>query len=327
MGSILLLKEPSGGSPWAWPVGLVMGIGCWANTYILGSSLGPRGLKRIPLPPITRMLKPIAWAIMRPIWPLQGLWRGHILWEAFTPALGLSPTPTQMAMIRAVMELGTTTVREVMVPRIDIVAVPAQAPLEEVARILVERGYSRLPVYQGTIDNVIGIAHAREVLRLLVRGVRGVQAKDAALPAYFVPQTKRLADLLTEMQRQHLSIAIVIDEYGGTAGLVTVEDVLEEIVGELIDEFDMEEEPVQRLGADEALVNGRVAIDILEELFGIRVGEEEYDTIGGLIYHRLGRMPTVGDQVEMDGLLFRVVATLGRRIRRVYIARLPAGNE
>jgi len=308
----------AGRGPWAWPTGAVVALAAWGGGHLLAPALLPL-LARAGRGPGRGAVAVVARLLARPLRPRHG--RSPPWPEVMAHVLGQAPSPAQAAMIRAVMELGTTTVREVMVPRIDIVAVEADADLWEVARTLVERGYSRLPVYEETIDNIIGVVHAREVLRLLVNGGGPVKVRDLARPAYFVPETKRLMDLLPEMQRQRISIAIVVDEYGGTAGLVTVEDLLEEIVGELIDEFDVEEEPVQRLGEDEAVVDARVGVDVLEELFGVRVEGEEFETVGGFIYHRLGKVPAVGDQVELDGLVLRVLSVAGRRIRRVRITR------
>jgi CBS domain containing-hemolysin-like protein len=226
-------------------------------------------------------------------------------------------------MIQAVMELRDTTVWDVMVPRVDIVAVEADASFDEVARTIVEKGYSRLPVYEETIDNVIGIVHAREVLRHLVNGSRPASLREIIRPAYFVPDTKRVSDLLAEMRRARVSMAIVVDEYGGTAGLVTIEDLVEEVVGEIVDEFDTEEERVQRLSDDEAVLDARVSTEVLNELFGVRIESDEFETVGGFIYHHLGKVPNVGDEVRVDGLLLRVLSVLGRRIKKVYVGRLP----
>ncbi len=230
---------------------------------------------------------------------------------------------TELAMIQAIMELRDTTVWDVMVPRVDIVAVEADASFDEVARTIVEKGYSRLPVYEETIDNVIGIVHAREVLRHLVNGSRPASLREIIRPAYFVPDTKRVSDLLAEMRRARVSMAIVVDEYGGTAGLVTIEDLVEEVVGEIVDEFDTEEERVQRLSDDEAVLDARVSTEVLNELFGVRIESDEFETVGGFIYHHLGKVPNVGDEVRVDGLLLRVLSVLGRRIKKVYVGRLP----
>ena len=224
-------------------------------------------------------------------------------------------------MIRGIMALDETTAREIMVPRTDIVAVPSDASFEEVARIIVEQGYSRIPVFENTIDNVIGVVYAREVLGFLTNGGRPPDVKSLARPPYFVPESKRVDELLTEMRRNKLSIAIVVDEYGGTAGLVTVEDLLEEIVGEIADEFDRDEETIHRISDSEAILDARVSIDELEELFGVKVEEGDFDSVGGFILSHLGKMPTVGEEVRVDGLVVRILSVSGRRIKRVRVIK------
>jgi len=232
-------------------------------------------------------------------------------------------------MIRGIMALEETTTREIMVPRTDIVAVPSDASFDEVARMIVEQGHSRIPVFENTIDNIIGVVHAREVLGYLTNGGRRPDVKSMARPAYFVPESKRVDELLAEMRRNKLSIAIVVDEYGGTAGLVTVEDLLEEIVGEIADEFDREEESIHRISDHEAILDARVSIDELEELFGVKVEEGDFDSVGGFILSHLGKMPTAGEEVRVDGLVVRILAVSGRRIKRVRVIKEeppPTGN-
>jgi putative hemolysin len=224
-------------------------------------------------------------------------------------------------MIRGIMALEETTAREIMVPRTDIVAVPSDASFDEVARIIVEQGYSRIPVFENTIDNIIGVVYAREVLGHLTNGGRRPTVKSMARPAYFVPESKRVDELLTEMRRNKLSIAIVVDEYGGTAGLVTVEDLLEEIVGEIADEFDRDEESIHRISDNEAILDARVGVDELEELFGVKVEEGDFDSVGGFILSHLGKMPTAGEEVRVDGLVVRILAVSGRRIKRVRVIK------
>jgi putative hemolysin len=224
-------------------------------------------------------------------------------------------------MIRGIMALEETTAREIMVPRTDIVAVPSDVSFEEVARIIVEQGYSRIPVFENTIDNVIGVVYAREVLGFLANGAKPADMRSLARPAYFVPESKRVDELLAEMRRNKLSIAIVVDEYGGTAGLVTVEDLLEEIVGEIADEFDRDEETIHRISDSEAILDARVGVDELEELFGVKVEEGDFDSVGGFILSHLGKMPTVGEEVRVDGLLVRILSVTGRRIKRVRVIK------
>jgi magnesium and cobalt exporter, CNNM family len=226
-------------------------------------------------------------------------------------------------MIRGVIELEFTAVREIMVPRTDIVAVESKATLRDVAAMMVERGISRVPVYEDNFDNIVGIVHAKEVMKYLAKK-DGPQPsiQEIMRPAYFVPESKKVHELLAEMRKNQISIAIVVDEYGGTAGLVTVEDVLEEIVGEIRDEFDKEEQPVQLVTEDEVIVDARVAIDDLSEMFDIQLKKNDFDSIGGLIINELGRIPSVGDNVRVNGISLKVLSVAGRRIKKVRVTKL-----
>ncbi len=230
-------------------------------------------------------------------------------------------------MIRGIIGMEQTTVREVMVPRIDMVAVDVEDGFSEVAQMMVEKGYSRLPAYEDTVDNVIGVVYAKEVLRHLARGTSPVSIRELARPAHFVPETKKIDELLAEMRQQRMSIAIVVDEYGGTAGLVTTEDLIEEIVGEIEDEFDARERPVQLVTPKEAIVDARVGIDDLNEMFDLRIEKEDFDSVGGFIFNNLGRMPSVGDEVRVDGLVMRVLTVMGRRIKKVRITKLESSVQ
>jgi len=224
-------------------------------------------------------------------------------------------------MIRRVMALEDTTAREIMVPRIDIVAAPSDSSFEEIAKAIVERPYSRVPIFEDTIDNIVGVVYAREVLGYLANSDKPADIKAVARPPYFVPESKKVDELLTEMRRNKLSIAIVVDEYGGTAGLVTIEDLIEEIVGEIADEFDVEEEPIHRVSDSEAILDARVSIDALQELFGVEVEEGDFDTVGGFVFNHLGKMPSVGEEIRVDGLVVRVLSVSGRRIKRLRVIK------
>jgi putative hemolysin len=228
-------------------------------------------------------------------------------------------------MIRGVMELEFTAVREVMVPRPDIVAISADSSFDDVAHMLVDKGFSRLPVYDGDIDHIIGIVHAREVLRHLLKNGSHPRLRDIARPANAVPESKKIHELLSEMKEQQISISVVIDEYGGTAGIVTVEDLVEEIVGEIRDEYDIEEHPIERLNDDEAIVDGRVSIDEVNEMFEAQIKKEDFDSVGGFIVNELGRMPNIGDTVRFNGISLKVLSVTGRRIKKVQVTRI--GHE
>ncbi len=228
-------------------------------------------------------------------------------------------------MIQAVIELGDQRIHEVMVPRIAMVSLPAGASLEEAIDTLIDEGHSRVPVYEETIDEVVGILYAKDLLPFLKGSVAERPALRSILRTpVFVPESMSVDDLLHEFQRRKVHIAIVLDEYGGTAGLVTIEDLLEEIVGEIQDEYDEEEPLIVRLSEHEARIDGRADVDDLEELFDTNFGLEdadEYDTVGGLIYHRLGTVPKPGDVIPIDGLTLTVETTDGRRVGKVLAVR------
>jgi putative hemolysin len=235
-------------------------------------------------------------------------------------------------MIHAVIELGDRRIHEVMVPRIAIVALPATATFEQAIDTVVEEGHSRVPVYEESVDEIVGILYAKDLLPFLKEAVGPRPPLRSLLRTpVFVPESMSIDDLLHELQRRKVHLAVVLDEYGGTAGLVTIEDLLEEIVGEIQDEYDVEEPMIVRLSDDEARVDGRAAIDDLEELFDTSIAledEDEYDTVGGLIYHRIGGVPTPGDEVQVDGLLLTVESTDGRRVAKVLVRRRePADDE
>jgi putative hemolysin len=234
-------------------------------------------------------------------------------------------------MIGAVLELGESRVHEVMVPRIDIVSVPADIELDDLIDTIVQAGHSRIPVYDESIDNVIGILYAKDLLPYL-KGVDHPPAIRTLLRTpLFVPESLSVDDLLHEFQRRKVHIAIVLDEYSGTAGLVTIEDLIEEIVGEIQDEYDVEEPMLELLSDHEARVDGRANIDDLAEAFDLKWGEEdaeEFDTVGGLVYHHIGGIPQVGDVVNVDGLTLTVESTDGRRVGKVLaVRRQPEGTE
>ena len=234
-------------------------------------------------------------------------------------------------MINAVIELGSRRVHEVMIPRIDIAAMPVTATFDEAISTFVEEGHSRVPVYEETVDEIVGILYAKDLLPFLrgPRPARGRSSRTLLRTPVYIPESMTVDDLLHEFQRRKVHIAIVLDEYGGTAGLVTIEDLLEEIVGEIQDEYDTEEPMVVRLSDEEARVDGRASIDELSELFDSNIefeDEDEYDTVGGLIYHRIGGIPSPGDRVELDGLTLTVESTDGRRVGKVLVVRTPTAT-
>ena len=224
-------------------------------------------------------------------------------------------------MIRGVVQLDKTTAREIMVPSVDIVAAETGTSLDRLAEIMVNSGHSRIPIFQGSLDHVQGIVYARDIVNYRSREASGALSPSIIRPARFIPETKTLEELLNEFQEEQVHIAIVIDEYGGVSGLVTIEDLLEEIVGEIEDEFAVGEPEIQLVGDSEFLMDARVSIDQLNELLHVVIEGEGFDTIGGFVYQRLGKIPSSGDLVDYDGFRIEVVSTLGRRVKKVRVTR------
>lgn len=233
-------------------------------------------------------------------------------------------------MIHGIIELGETLAREVMVPRIDMVAIEAGTPLLEALDVIIQCGHSRIPVYEESIDHIIGLLYAKDLLRYLRDGQTAIPLREILRPVYFIPESKKVDDLLQELQRMRIHIAIVVDEYGGTAGLVTIEDLLEEIVGEIQDEYDMEEPIMELVSDNEIIFDARIDLDDVNHLMAIALPTEDSDTLGGLIYSRLGKVPAVGDEVVFDGVKIAVLSLIGRRIKKVRVTKEgtpgPAGE-
>jgi CBS domain containing-hemolysin-like protein len=226
--------------------------------------------------------------------------------------------PGERAMIHSVFELGDTIVREVMVPRTDMVFVERHKTLRQALSLALRSGFSRIPVTGDNLDDVVGIAYLKDIVTRSHEHREGesTETVDSIMrPATFAPESKPVDDLLREMQARHVHMAIVIDEYGGTAGLVTIEDILEEIVGEIADEYDRERPPVEWLTADEARVSARLSVEELEELFGVTIDAEDVETVGGLLAHRLGKVPIAGSVATVSGLRLTAESLAGRRNR------------
>jgi CBS domain containing-hemolysin-like protein len=226
--------------------------------------------------------------------------------------------PGERAMIHSVFELGDTIVREVMVPRTDMVFVERSKTLRQGLSLALRSGFSRIPVIGSNLDDVVGIAYLKDIMTRIHEHPEGesVETVESIMrPATFAPESKPVDDLLREMQARHVHMAIVIDEYGGTAGLVTIEDILEEIVGEIADEYDRERPAVEWLGEGEARVSARLSVEELEELFGVSIDAEDVETVGGLLAHRLGKVPIAGSVATVSGLKLTAESLAGRRNR------------
>ncbi len=230
--------------------------------------------------------------------------------------------PVERKLIDNIFEFRETIVREVMVPRLDIVAIPVETSLREALDVIVQHGHSRIPVYEGSIDNIQGILYAKDILQEIRKAYPNwpdTPLRDILREPYFIPDSKRVSELLPEMQQKKVHMAIVVDEYGGTAGLITIEDLLEEIVGEIQDEYDSETPEIQPIGEDEYLVNARADLEDVSDMIGVPLPEDEADTLGGLIYTQLKRMPRPGEIIELPGVELQVLTMDGRRIRLVRV--------
>lgn len=227
-------------------------------------------------------------------------------------------------MIYSIFHFGDTLCREIMVPRIDILALEADSGVTESIQALTLSGHSRVPVYDDTIDNVVGLLYAKDLLRTQLDETPPESIRPFLRPAYFVPESKKVDELLREMQARSIHMAIVVDEYGGMAGLVTMEDIVEEIVGEIRDEYDQGEEYLyQRVSDDEFLLNGRIGLDDFNEILGTDLVTELADTLGGYIYGTIGRVPTGGEHMRVEDWDLMVEQVSGRRIRKVRAHRQP----
>jgi putative hemolysin len=227
-------------------------------------------------------------------------------------------------MIYSIFQLDETLAREIMVPRIDIVALASDASLEEAREMIIKAGHSRIPVYEESLDHIKGLLYAKDLLDVWHKGQQKLDIETLLRPPLFVPESKRADDLLRELQNAKVHLAIVVDEYGGTAGLVTIEDIVEEIVGEIIDEYDFHEEaPYTTVGEDEFIFDAGIDLDDFNHLLDTNVPDELSDTLGGFIYAQLGKVPEVGEVVETGALRMEVLRVVNQRIRKVRVKRIP----
>lgn len=231
-------------------------------------------------------------------------------------------------MISSIFDMGNTLAREIMVPRIDILGLDISTPILQAIDTFLTTGHSRVPVYEGTIDNILGLLYAKDLLRVWREGNQKAKLNELLRPAYFVPEAKKVNELLAELQAQRIHMAIVVDEYGGVAGLVTLEDIMEEILGEIQDEYDQAEElPFQQINADEYVFQGRIDLDDLNDILGSNLPKDEADTLGGFIFNRVGRVPIGGETMRVGDLTLTVENISGRRIRKVRIQRIASSQH
>lgn len=233
----------------------------------------------------------------------------------------------EQEMIHGVISFGELIAKEVMVPRTDLVCLHADASLDDAVKVANKSGFSRLPIYEGNKDNMIGVLYAKDLLRVLAEHENGATVRSLMRPAVFIPETNTLDDVLTELQDKQVHLAIVVDEYGGTSGIVTMEDLLEEIVGEIFDEYDRSREAIRTINEDTAVIDARVHVDDVNEALDTEIPEDEaFETIGGFVYHSLGRLAEEGEVFESHGVKVRVEKVSNRRILRVRMQRLPLPN-
>lgn len=233
-------------------------------------------------------------------------------------------------LIEHIIEFGDTVASQVMVPRPDMITVSTDAAVTDAIGLAIQHGYSRMPAFGDGIDDIVGIVYAKDLMRDERDGHANRLVSLSMRSAQFVPESKRIAELLREMQADKFHIAIVVDEYGGTSGLVTLEDLIEEVVGEIVDEFDVEQPMIEQLGGERLRVNGRAALDDLSDFLGVSLPEGEWSTVGGLIFSALGHVPSVGEALDVNGHRFLVERVQGRRIARVLVspsAPAPADRE
>lgn len=229
-------------------------------------------------------------------------------------------------MLQSILEMSETIVREVMTPRIDLQAVEISSSIDEFVSKVVESGYSKIPVYKDRVDNIVGILYAKDVLQYWGETDSDVTLDTLKRAATFVPETKRIAILLREFQKEKKHLAIVVDEFGGVAGLVTIEDLLEEIVGEIHDEYDQEEESIRRVSDTTWEVAARIDLDELGEEVGFEFPDDNYETLGGFLFHKFGRVPAPGETYRHENMMYKVTNANDRRIETVLITIEPKVN-
>ncbi|MEP6973136.1 MAG: hemolysin family protein [Actinomycetota bacterium] len=285
---------------------------------------------------ITRLVGPFAKGLLKlanSIMPGKGLKQGPYITEQELRASAEVASEEgeiedeEKELIHSIFEFGDTIVREVMVPRPDIVAIEHDRTLRDVQALVLKHGYSRVPVYREDLDDVAGIVYAKDVLKAVHQGKHDAPLDEVIRETHYIPETKKIAELLREMQRDKFHIALVTDEYGSVSGLVTLEDLLEELVGEIADEYDREEPELVEVGDGLYRVSGKASIDDVNDLLDVELPDEEWDTVAGLMLELFGRIPKSGDDVDFQGLSFTAEEVQGRRISKVLIARRPGSGD
>jgi CBS domain containing-hemolysin-like protein len=303
----------------------------WAVQHPETAALRTSGFLRFVtnFPPIRGLVRGLL-GFVNTILPGKGLKKGPFVTEeeirqmADVAAEEAAIEAGERELIHSIFEFGDTVVREVMLPRPDMIAVEADATIDEGIALAIGAGKSRLPSFDDSTDNIVGLVFLKDLVSRSAAGDGSEPVRGSLRPAHYVPESKRVAELLREMQTEKFHMAIVVDEYGGTAGLVTMEDLLEEIVGEITDEYDVDEPTVERLADGRLRVPGRTPIDEVNELLDVELPSEEWDTVGGLVFNTLGHVPVEGECVKSSGLEFCADRVQGRRIVSVLIRVLEA---
>ncbi len=229
-------------------------------------------------------------------------------------------------MIEGIVDLKQTMTREIMIPRTDVVFLPTDATKEQILALLIDSGHSRIPVFKDNVDHIVGILNAKDLLPFWLKGEDSFSLEPILREPFFVPETKPIRDLLEALRARESHIAIIVDEYGGTSGIVTIEDIIEEIIGEIRDEHDVEEEPFVDQEDGSVFVSARANLADFEERFGVQLPRAGYDTLGGFIIHLLGKVPQVGEKVAHEGLALKVLGGDEKRITSVMVSRIPMEN-
>jgi CBS domain containing-hemolysin-like protein len=224
-----------------------------------------------------------------------------------------------LEMVRGIISLSETNVKEIMVPRIDVVSISLDTPITEIVTVISDCGHSRFPVYHETVDNIVGMLYAKDLLHYMVKEESEIDLEKLIRPAYFVPESKKLDSLLREFQRRRVHIAVVVDEYGGTSGIVCLEDIIEEIVGEIQDEFDNETEELLKISEDVYLCDARVNLELLNEQLGIELPDDDFDTLGGFVFHLFGKIPVRYEKMSYGNIDFIIQNMEGHKIDTIKI--------
>lgn len=330
--AVVLMVQPIGTG---WGPGLMVFLLSTGLVLVAAHLVPALVVRRAPERLLATLLPPFT-AIANLVTPFTSLivgWLGSAEGHAPKANGGGTPSPTQQSegaataedgrLLRSVVDFGDTLVREVMTPRPDVVAIRGDATIDELRALVREQEYSRLPVFRENLDNIVGLVVVKDLIQLQEPMSGSDPITKIMRPAAFVPETKRVADLLREFQQKRFQQAMVVDEYGGIAGLVTVEDLVEELVGEIRDEYDLEAEPIVQEPDGAFVFSAKVAIEEMTDRLGIAIEEQGFETVGGYVLTRAGRVPAAGEVFTADGLSVEVLEAERRRIHKIRVRRLP----